>query len=153
MTRIEQLWTSDVLTAFTQDEVQGLTPSPGEVDYLRAFRKMRNGSTALCAFGLRVAIWMVAFAPLWLLGRFATFSALARSERTQLLSRLLAHKSFAVRDLTLLLKLTAAMAIFGTASIRTRTGHDADSPARAEHDARRQLTVLQVEAEPSRRAS
>ncbi|HEX4351975.1 MAG TPA: hypothetical protein VHZ95_03655 [Polyangiales bacterium] len=153
MTRFEQLWTSDVLTAFTQEEVQGLIPLPGEVDYLKAFRKMRNGSTALCALGLRIAIWMVAFAPLWLLGRFVTFSELARAERTQLLSRLLAHKNFAVRELTLLLKLTAAMAIFGTASIRARSGHDAASPARADHDARRQLTVLQVDAEPSRRAS
>jgi hypothetical protein len=153
MTRFEQLWTSDVLTAFTEDAEQGLTPLPGEVDYLKAFRKMRKGSTALCALGLRLAIWMVAFAPLWLLGRFATFSELARHDRTRLLSRLLAHKNFAVRELTMLLKLTAAMALFGTASVRARSGHDATAPSRAEHDARRQLTVIQLDVETSRRAS
>lgn len=156
MTRFEQDWTSDVLAAFTQEEAQGLTPLPGEVDYLRTFRRMCGGSTSLFAFGLRVAIWMVAFAPLWLHGRFATFSTLARRERTQLLSRLLVHRVLAVRELTTLLKLTAAMALLGTASVRARSGYDAvQSPARTESAVRRQLPVLNAAAEsaPLKRAA
>jgi hypothetical protein len=145
MTRFEQAWTSDVLTAFTEDAVPGLTPLPGEVDYLKTFRRMRSRSTAFCALGLRLAIWMVAFAPLWLHGRLATFSKLAGSERTQLLDRLLAHKSFAVRELTTLLKLTAAMALLGTASVRARSGYDTVQ-ARSETGVRRQLQVLSAEA-------
>jgi hypothetical protein len=148
MTRLEQDWTSDVLAAFIQEEAQGLTPLPGEVDYVKTFRRMRGGSTSLCAFGLRVAIWMVAFAPLWLHGRFATFSRLARRDRTQLLARLLAHKVFAVRELTNLLKLTAAMALLGTASVRARSGYDAvQSPARTESAVRRQLPLVSADAE------
>jgi hypothetical protein len=110
----------------------------------------------LFAFGLRVAIWMVAFAPLWLHGRFATFSTLARRERTQLLSRLLVHRVLAVRELTTLLKLTAAMALLGTASVRARSGYDAvQSPARTESAVRRQLPVLNAAAEsaPLKRAA
>ena len=150
MTRFEQDWTSDVLAAFTQEEAQGLTPLPGEVDYVRAFRRMRGGATGFCSLGLRLAIWMVAFAPLWLHGRVATFSTLARRDRTQLLSRLLAHKNFAVRELTMLLKLTAAMALLGTASVRARSGYDAvQAPARSESAVRRQLPLVSVEPESS----
>ena len=124
MTRFEQLWAADVLTAFTHEAEPGLCPRTGEVDYLGAFRRMRRGSTALAGLGLRLAVWMVALAPLWLLGRVATFSTMARRERTELLSRLLVHNSFVVRELTMLLKLTAAMALLGTLSVRARSGYD-----------------------------
>ena len=124
MTRWEKAWASEVLNAFTVDGAPGLNVSPGEVDYVSAFSRMRRGSTALAAFGLRVALWMVVLAPLWLLGRVGTFSALALRDRTELLSHLLSHRNFAVRELTLLLKLTAAVALLGTASVRARTQYD-----------------------------
>jgi hypothetical protein len=125
MTHLEQTWTADVLTAFSHNAEPALTPLPGEVDYVSAFKRMRRGSTALARLGLRAAIWMVALAPLWFLGRVATFSRLGRNERTELLRRLLIHPSFIVRELTLLLKLTAAMALLGTVSVRARSGYDA----------------------------
>lgn len=127
MTRREQAWAEAVLTAFVVDGSSGLNVSQGEVDYMNALRRMRERGTALAAFGLRAAIWMVATAPWWLLGRFAMFGTLARSERTEILCRLLSHNSFAVRELTLLLKLTAAMALFGTASVRARSHYDTPS--------------------------
>jgi hypothetical protein len=140
MTQWEQSWASDVLAAFTSDEAPGLRPLPGEVDYLNTFRRMARCSTALAAFGLRAALWMVSFAPVWLLGRIGTFSSLSRRERTELLRRLLGHRSFAVRELTLLLKLTAAMALFASGSVRARSGYDdmqvveaAPSAARPQH--------------------
>jgi hypothetical protein len=113
-----------VLTAFTHDAEPGLCPRSGEVDYLNAFRRMRRGSSMLAGLGLRLAVWMVALAPLWLLGRVATISTMARRERTELLSRLLMHNSLVVRELTMLLKLTAAMALLGTLSVRARSGYD-----------------------------
>jgi hypothetical protein len=127
MTRWEQAWADAVLTAFVVEGSRGLNVSYGEVDYLRALTSMRARGTALAAFGLRAAIWMVATAPVWLFGRFAMFGTLARGERTELLGRLLTHHNFAVRELTLLLKLTAAMALLGTASVRARSHYDAPS--------------------------
>jgi hypothetical protein len=124
MTRWEQAWAEAVLTAFVSEGGSGLAVKQGEVDYLSALRGMRERGTTLAAFGLRAAIWMVATAPLWLFGRFVMFGTLARVERTELLSRLLTHNSFAVRELTLLLKLTAAMALLGTASVRARSHYD-----------------------------
>ena len=127
MTRWEQAWAHAVLNAFVVEGSAGLNVNQGEVDYLSALERMRERGTAVAAFGLRAAIWMVATAPLWLFGRFVMFGTLAGSERTELLSRLLTHKSFAVRELTLLLKLTAAMALLGTASVRARSHYDAPS--------------------------
>jgi hypothetical protein len=127
MTSWEQTWAEAVLTAFLVDGSPGLNTKQGEVDYLSTMRRMRNGGTALAAFGLRAAVWMVATAPLWLLGRFVMFGTLAASERSEVLARLLNHKTFAVRELTLLLKLTAAMALLGTASVRARSHYDVAS--------------------------
>jgi hypothetical protein len=93
MTRVEQDWASDVLTAFTLNGAPGLQAAPGEVDYLGALRRMRRNSTTLAAFGLRVAVWMVAFAPMLLFGRWALFSRLARREQSELLTRLLRARS------------------------------------------------------------
>lgn len=119
------------MAAFLADNAPGLNVTRGEVDFISTLGRMHAGSTKLAGFGLRVAIWMVTMAPLWLFGRFAMFGGLARTERTELLRRLLAHKLFAVRELTLLLKLTAAMALLGTASVRARSHYDDVSHAAA----------------------
>lgn len=127
MTRLEQAWATDVLAAFASgasNDREGLCPRPGEVDYFRTFQRMRRGSTRLAGLGLRAALWMVSLAPLWCLGRLATFSLLTLRERSELLSQLLRHRSFAVRELTLLLKLTAAMALFTSLELRARSGYD-----------------------------
>jgi hypothetical protein len=136
MTRWEHIWAVEVLAAFapasteTRTSIHAprtgapLTPREGEVDYLCVFRRLHAGSTPLAALGLRFALWMVAFAPVWLLGRFVTFSTLARAERTELLSKLLRHTNLVVRELSLLLKFAAAVALLGTPSVRERSGYD-----------------------------
>ncbi len=124
MTHLEDKWATQALGAFAPSGAQGLSPLPNEVDYLATFRRMSRLSTPLAALGLRLALWLVALAPLWLCGRCMTISRLAEPERALLLSRLLTHSSFAVRELTLLLKFAAAMALLGTASVRARSGYD-----------------------------
>ena len=146
MTRWEQTWAEAVLTSFVVEGSPGLNVKNGEVDYLSTMHRMRAGGTALAAFGVRAAVWMVATAPLWLLGRFVMFGTLGRAERTELLCRLLNHKSFAVRELTLLLKLTAAIALLGTASVRARSHYDAASVAQPTAAVQPQTSTLQPSA-------
>jgi hypothetical protein len=135
MNRWEHNWAIEVLAAFAPASTETrrsvapssdspLTPREGEVDYVRVYRRLIAGSTPLAALGLRFALWMVALAPVWLLGRFTTFSTLCRTERTELLSRLLRHTSLVVRELSLLLKFAAAVALLGTPSVRERSGYD-----------------------------
>jgi hypothetical protein len=159
MTRWEHIWAIDVLAAFapasseTRSSISAtpsadsrLTPHEGEVDYFRVYRRLIAGSTPLAALGLRFALLMVVLAPVWLLGRFITFSALARAERTELLSRLLRHTSLVVRELSLLLKFAAAVALLGTPSVRERSGYDTPQAtanvALARESTRRALPVF-----------
>jgi hypothetical protein len=72
---------------------------------------------------------MAALAPLWLWGRLTTINKLASERRSQLLRELLGHRAFAVRELSLLLKLGAAMALLGTPTVRARSGYDHVQPA------------------------
>jgi hypothetical protein len=151
MTPWEQQWALDVLAAFAPPASDGLSPLPGEVDYGSTFRRMQRGATPLASFGLRLALWMVVLSPLWLLGRFATFSRLALRERTELLARLLRHTSSGVRELSLLLKFTAAVALLGTPSVRARSGYDsvkvpAPTQQQIAEGARRHLPVVQKPA-------
>jgi hypothetical protein len=149
MTRWELSWAVEVLAAFApssnESRSRALAPRDGEVDYTRTVRRLLHGSTPLAALGLRAAFWMVNFAPVWLLGRFATFSELARAERTELLSRLLRHTSMFVRELSLLLKFSAAVALLGTPSVRARSGYDnAQPPVSVVRDqGRRLLPVIE----------
>jgi hypothetical protein len=167
MTFWEQTWAADVLAAFAPVDPSDartrtattLAPRDGEVDYASVFFRLMRGSTPVAALGLRFALWMVAFAPFWLWGRFSTFSKLGRTERTELLSRLLRHGSHVVRELALLLKFAAAVALLGTPSVRARSGYDnAQPPANVERDTgRRQLPLLEpgarVSLPPTERAA
>lgn len=143
MMAFERRWARHLLAAFAPPEGPGLAPLGGEVDYLAVLNRMRREATPLAALGLRAAIWMAALAPLWLWGKLATVTRLASERRTQLLRELLAHRAFAVRELALLLKLSAAMALLGTPSVRARSGYDHVEPAgKSESGLRPRLPLL-----------
>jgi hypothetical protein len=61
------------------------------------------------ALGLRLTVWMIALAPLWLLRRPKTIGSLEPDERQRVLERLLASRIYAVRQLTAAFKAIAAM--------------------------------------------
>jgi hypothetical protein len=140
---IERRWVSQLLGAFAPTGGPGLAPLPNEVDYVTAFTRMLRHATPLAAIGMRAALWMAALAPLWLWGRLSTVSKLAGERRSELLRQLLSHRAFAVRELTLLLKLAATMALLGTPSVRARSGYDSVQAAAAtESGMRVKLPVL-----------
>jgi hypothetical protein len=124
MMAFEQRWARQLLSAFAPSGGPGLAPLHDEVDYVGVVARMRREATPLAAFGLRIAIWIAALAPLWLWGKLTTISKLAADRRTDLLRELLAHRAFVVRELATLLKLTAAMALLGTPTVRARSGYD-----------------------------
>ncbi len=61
------------------------------------------------ALGLRVSLWIVALAPLFVLRRLCTIAALSEAERVTVLERLLASSVYAVRQLTLGFKAMGAL--------------------------------------------
>lgn len=139
MTGIERRWTGLVLSSFVGSG-EGFAVREGEVDYVAGARRFMEAASDKACLGLRVAIVMVMTAPLWMWGRLSSLSGLTREERSELLDQMLRHRVFFVRELCLLLKLVACMAIFRSAEARARTGYDLPEKSK------RALAVVREEA-------
>jgi hypothetical protein len=72
------------------------------------------------AAGIRLAIWVVALAPLFVVGRFTVLARLSPRDRERVLERLGASRHFAVRSLVVLLKAIGALLYAGDAGVRAR---------------------------------
>ena len=129
MTRLERRWARLLLESFAP----GVATREGEVPYLPTLHEMMRRVQPRAAWALRLAIWLAALAPLWRWGKLASVASLARERRAALLDELLAHRSFAVRELVLLLKFVASVALLGTESLRARSHYD-DAQAAASAD-------------------
>jgi len=170
LTLLERRWALDLLSAFAPEakhkdshedshkdscaapvEARGLSPLPGEVDYLAMFDRMRERATWLAALGLRAALWLVALAPVWQRGQMRSLSRLSSQGRALKLAELLTHRSFVVRELTLLLKLCASMALFAAPGVRARSAYDDvhESPANQSGLRRKGRSLQIVAAGPS----
>jgi hypothetical protein len=141
LTSLETFWARNVLSSFTGAST-GFTVEAGEVDYVEGLRRFMATASDKACLGIRVAFLLVVTSPLWAMGRFARFSRLSATDRAALMDRLLSHRFFFVRELCLLLKLIACMAIFRVEGTRARTSYD---PA----PRKRSLAVLRDERAPS----
>lgn len=72
------------------------------------------------AMGLRAAIWVAALAPLFVIGRWATFAALRTAEREAVLKKLFASSSYLVRQMVMILKTLGALLYAAHPSVRAR---------------------------------
>lgn len=72
------------------------------------------------ALGFRLAVWIVALAPLFILGRFATIAGLDQAGRQKVITTLLASRSYAVRSLVMILKTIGALLYAGDDTVRAR---------------------------------
>jgi hypothetical protein len=127
MLGFERRWAIKVLEGFAPVEGPGLAPAEGEVDYLEAMLTMTRASTRVAALGFRIALWITVFSPVFVLGKLRLLPSLDRTARSELLVRLLGHRIFLVRELCLLMKMCACMAIFRVPSLRVRSQYDAQS--------------------------
>lgn len=79
------------------------------------------GSVPFKAFiGFRLAIWVVTFAPLFVIGRLALLKSLGLSDRTKVLSTLIASNNYAIRQLVMMFKAIGAMLFAAHPAIRSR---------------------------------
>ena len=139
-----------VLEGFAPPEHPGLAPMHGEVDYVGTFGRMLAATNTRARLGLRLAVWLAALSPLWHQGRLCTMARLPIDERAQLLSALLSHRWYLVRELLTLLKFAASLALFAEASVRARSQYDAT--AAVEESGERLRLPLSAEV-PLRRVS
>ncbi len=72
------------------------------------------------ALGLRLAVWLVALAPWFVLRRVATIAQLGPEDRERMIAALVGSPSYAVRSLVLILKAMGALLYAADAGVRTR---------------------------------
>lgn len=85
------------------------------------------------ALGFRLALWLVALAPLFVLGRIATIARLAPLDRERVIAVLAASKWYAVRSLVLVVKAMGALLFAADDAVRSRMAppHSGAVPLRA----------------------
>jgi hypothetical protein len=118
--RCEERWAEAAMGAiFPGSRRYGLADIRA-MDVPAFLRGLLGAVPAHAALGMRVAIWLVALAPLVVLGRFATIAGLALPEREAVLARLVASRTYAVRQLAMVLKATGALLYAGDDRVRAR---------------------------------
>jgi hypothetical protein len=114
-----------ILEAFAPYETSdGLAPRVGEVDYVHAFELIADAGTDRARLGVRAALWFTLLAPLWMGIGLGSMASLSIDKRAAIIDRMLASNVFLVRELALLLKISAAFALMGTGSVRARSNYD-----------------------------
>jgi hypothetical protein len=95
------------------------------------------------ALGLRVAIWIATFAPLFVIGRFALLASLAVADRERVISRLVASESYVLRSLVLIIKTIGAMYYGAKSTVRARMGFSGGADQSGKNPAQ-QLVALRL---------
>jgi hypothetical protein len=118
MLAIERSWATLVLSSFAGSS--HAFRAGGDVDYFAAAARFMDAASEKACLGLRLAVLIAVTAPFWMWGRLRALSSFSPEERSRLLDELLRHRIFFVRELVLLLKLVACMAIFRSAEASDR---------------------------------
>ncbi|HEY8042203.1 MAG TPA: hypothetical protein VIF15_20510 [Polyangiaceae bacterium] len=120
LTRFETRWAeAEMGVIFPGSSDEGLADI-GKLGVGAFLQEVMGAVPFKAALGLRLAIWLVALAPLFLLGRLATITGLRLPDRETVVNRLVASRSYAVRSLVLILKTMGALLYAGDVSVRAR---------------------------------
>ena len=120
LARFEDRWADAAMGAiFPGSSEAGLSDIRG-MDVSGFLREVMRCVPFQAAFGLRAAVWLVALAPLFVLGRLATIAGLAVPERERVIQVLATSRSYVVRSLVMILKTMGALLYAGDGAVRAR---------------------------------
>lgn len=94
---------------FPRGSDERLPQGAADGDMVGLFENARADVPPRVALGLRVAVWIVALAPLLTIGKFATIASLATTDRERVVLALLSSNVYMIRQLTTLLKAFGAL--------------------------------------------
>jgi hypothetical protein len=120
LTRLEHRWAQAALVAMFPGSREDGFADIGAMDVHGYLVEVMRSLPFKARLGLRAAIWLVALAPLLVLGRLATIGDLARDEGERVVATLGASRWYSVRSLVMLLKTFGAMLYAGDDAIRAR---------------------------------
>jgi hypothetical protein len=133
-------WATMVLSSFAPAGPGGLVERNDEVDWGGAWTRFVSSLNAKARLGARLALLIALTAPLWTMGRLASLGSLRVEERSRVLGSMLSHRFYLFRELTLMLKVCACLAMFRTPEVRARTSYDRPLPEDGER--RKRLPVV-----------
>lgn len=116
----ERRWRDALLAAMLPRLRPDGLPGLAEVDARDFWPRFHAAAPPALRAGLRAAVWLLTFAPLFLAGRPRTFAALAPRDRDRLLRRAARHRSYVLRQAVLALKVVASFAYFEDERVRAR---------------------------------
>ena len=126
-------------------------PRPGalairheDVRWIDSLTRFMRAASAKARLGIRASLVIVWLAPVWMWGRLATLTTLAPAQRGALLDEMSRHRIFLIREMCLLLKLCACLAMFRDPEVRERSGYD---PAPVSSSGRRSLPMASSRVE------
>lgn len=125
MRAIEKQWANAVLSGFLVGELggeHGAAPPLHDVDYSSGIQSLIEHGNPIAAAGVRMALATIVASPLWHWGQRRTMVEMSPEERCAILAELVDHQLFAVRELAILMKIQAAMALFKSPAMRKWSG-------------------------------
>jgi hypothetical protein len=127
MWAFERRWLLCILASFAPEGGPGLAPRGDQVRYLESFDTLYAHGAPLVGVGLRLALWLVVFSPLWLELRPHLLPSFDIEERQRLLDRVINHDLLPLREAVFSLRLCACLALFANDDLRARSGYDSHS--------------------------
>ena len=113
----ERSWTDAAFDAIYPDGT-ALGPGVGSMHPARFFDDTLREVPLEQSVGLRLALWIVALAPIFTIAKLGTIASIAPGERTRVLERLLGSPVYAVRQLVMALKAMATLLYSQSAAVR-----------------------------------
>ncbi len=127
LTRVERRWARAAITAMFPSNADPRVPDGAEiVDIDGCLDETCRQVPGRVALGLRAAVWLLAFAPLFVLGKLRTIGGLQPADRERVVVRLLSSPVYVVRQLVLLLKAFGALFLFTAPGVREKVVRPAE---------------------------
>ncbi|HEY8089042.1 MAG TPA: hypothetical protein VIF09_14385 [Polyangiaceae bacterium] len=120
LARFEDRWAEAAMGAIFPGSTEAGLRDIRAMDVSGFLRQVMACVPFQAAFGLRAAVWLVALAPLFVLGRLATIAGLGVADRERLVQVLSTSRSYVVRSLVMILKTMGALLYAGDDAVRAR---------------------------------
>jgi hypothetical protein len=121
LTSFERRWVRAILdTIFPRANRGALPLGAVDLDIDGFFDGLFAQAPFESSLGLRAAIWFLALAPLFVIGRFATFAGLTVEDRERVYLKLAASRIYVVRSLVIALKAIGSLLYCGDPTVRGR---------------------------------
>ncbi len=118
LTTFERGWARSALSTMFPSGVHARVPGADVIDIGTALQDVLHNVPARVALGLRAAVWLLALAPMFVLFRFRTLPSLDAETRERVVLALLSSRSYAIRQLALLLKAFGALMFVAAPGVR-----------------------------------